>query len=158
MLHVSVSASGWNMKSKLLVTSLSCYLLQLFEMMLKTCKSLSHHYCLWIQRRDVVVGCVLYVLNLVWKDWEKLKMQQGFRQFSVVSTILYHYWSQKESCKFWYMSAKQSSLGSGVKKTSCFLSVFLIRLSLSSCACECHLICLPELPREVSVQERASFS
>ena len=84
------------------------------------------------------------VLKLVWKDWEKLKMQQGFRLFSVVSTVLHH-WSQRESWKFWCISAGQSFLGSAVKKTSYFLSVFLIRLSLSSCACECHLICLPEL-------------
>lgn len=85
------------------------------------------------------------VLKLFWKEWEKLEMQQGFRWFSVVSTVLYQYWSQEESCKFWWVSVGQSFLGSAVKKTSYFLSVFLIRLSLSSCVCECHLICLPEL-------------
>lgn len=93
------------------------------------------------------------VFKLVWKEWEKLKMQQGFRQFSVVSTVLYQYWSQQESCKFWCISAGQSFLGSAVKKTSYFLSVFLIRLSLSSCACECHLICLPELVQLVFRKE-----
>lgn len=60
MLHVSVPASGWKMKGKLLMRSLSCYWLQQLEMMLKTCQNLSHQYCLWIQRRDVV-RCILYV-------------------------------------------------------------------------------------------------
>lgn len=50
----------------------------------------------------------------------------------------------------WCVSAGQSFLGSAVKKTSYFLSVFPIRLSLSSRVCECHLICLAELAQLVS--------
>lgn len=39
------------------------------------------------------------------------------------------------------------------KENFLFPFVFLVRLSLSSCVCECHLICLPEI-----VQEGVSLS
>lgn len=81
------------MENKLVVRSLSRYSLQLLEMMLKTCQSLSCHCYLCIQTRSVLLQNGLKGMN-------QARNARVVRPFSVVSAVLYQYWSLGKPCKF----------------------------------------------------------